>query len=166
MIKFYYNLTTGLEYLSYNVYDTTNPNLVRIQSSHLEGKHFDKVIKDLDYMFLLDLAVGNTAVIIDGSVNTISRVIWQGLPWIEYTLTRFWLKRSEKAFVKKINCTDFFDKEYQKLGDDSKAKLRYTRKYLNTDKINLCGWPFKSYLDGKDRGRYKASLIQALTYTY
>lgn len=48
----YLNLTNGLEYLD----EIQNYKLVRIQSSLCERKCWDKLIQDLDYNFLFDLA--------------------------------------------------------------------------------------------------------------
>ena len=61
----YLNLTNGLEYIN----EIPNYKLVRIQSTYCEQKLFDRMIQDLDYNFLFDIAQGNTVRIYDTSSN-------------------------------------------------------------------------------------------------
>jgi hypothetical protein len=161
MLKVYHNLSTGLEFINNS---NREINIIRIQSTLLEQSHYDNIIKELDYKFLLDLAVGNEVLIIDGSVSIVSRAIWQGVPWITYVLRRMWLKEfPQDITVKNYNMTKYFSERFKELSKDSKNKIRYTRKYLNTTKINLITQPLLCELDGKDKGVYKANLIKALT---
>ena len=85
MIVKYLNLTNGLEYLD----EIDEYKLVRIQSTICEQKNWNKLIQDLDYNFLFDLAQGNTVEIYDTSSNKkISRALYQGVEFIRYVLLR------------------------------------------------------------------------------
>ena len=59
----YLNLTNGLEYLD----EVKDFKLIRIQSSLCESKCWDRLIKDLDYNFLFDLAQGKMVQVYDAS---------------------------------------------------------------------------------------------------
>lgn len=128
---FYLNLTNGL--LFKNKFN--NIKFIRIQSSLLERKKWDKVLADLDYQFLLDIAKGNNINVIDGSVNSISRALWQGIPWIEYVLNRIWLNKEIKPLVRnKCNCLEYFRKLYKyNITKQTKRKLRYIKNFINND---------------------------------
>lgn len=81
------NLTTGLEWgIKADCYS-------RLQSSHLEAKAWQKFIDSVDDNILYNLARGETVEIYDTSsrgLDGVSRVVWQGVPFIKYTLERAW----------------------------------------------------------------------------
>ena len=142
----YLNLTNGLEYIN----EIPNYKLVRIQSTYCEQKLFGRMIQDLDYNFLFDIAQGNIVRIYDTSSNKKqSRALYQGIEFIKYTLNRRWLNKNVSAYVKGMNVTDYFNVKYNSLNTTAKKKLDYVKKFLNTDKINIEKYCKKSLHDGE-----------------
>lgn len=131
----YLNLTNGLEYAN----EIKDYKVVRIQSTICEAKNWDKLIQDLDYNFLLDLAQGNKIEIYDtSSRKKVSRALFQGVEFIKYAINRRWFNNeSIKAIVKGQDVTPYFKKEYNKLNKNTKKKLDYIKKFLNTDHISI-----------------------------
>jgi len=133
----YINLTNGIEAapklpLGYH--------FIRIQSTLCERKCWSKLLLDLDYDFLMNLALGNQCVVFDYSPKKkISRAIYQGLVFVKYVLERRWFKKTSKAWVKDLNVTAYFDQEYEKLSKAAKAKIDYFRKFLQTDELRVEG---------------------------
>lgn len=146
MTNKYLNLTNGLEYID----EVKDYKIIRIQSTLCEAKCWDKLIADLDYNFLLDLAQGNIVEIYDtSSKKKESRALYQGLQFIKYTLNRRWFNREEKVFVKGNDTTNYFRQEYSKLSQNTKKKLDYIKKFLNTDEIHIKTYCKKSFHDGQ-----------------
>ena len=58
-----------------------------------------------------------------------------------------------------MNCSEYFQKEYKKLDNKTFKKLKYLKKFLNTDKINLTCISFNTNHDG-DYNYYKNILIK------
>jgi len=134
---FYVNLTNGIEAIQNLPFGY---HFIRIQSTLCERHRWDKLIKDLDYDFLMNLALGNTCIIFDYSAKKqTTRAIYQGLEFIKYVLSRRWFRKEEKAWVKGINVTTYFEQEYGKLSKDAKAKVDYFRKFLHTDELRVEG---------------------------
>ena len=132
--KTYLNLTNGLEYLPQVEGDWS---VIRIQSSLCERKKWEDIILDLDYDFLLNLALGNKCIVVDYSAKRIvPRAFWQGLEWVKYVLELVWFQREYEATCKGKFCLDYFRQEYLKL-DKGIDKVKYFRKFLLTDKLNL-----------------------------
>jgi len=142
VIKYYLNLTLGLDF--YERYKKFNPTIIRIQSSHIERKVYNKIFYGLDNDLLYHLAMGDLCFIVDGSSNSSSKVIRIGIPVIEYVLNRIWFKQEIKMTGFDIN---WFRKIYRELEKDTRAKLKYFRNYLQKDKIQLYGISLKT----KDR---------------
>lgn len=150
----YINLTSGLEWLkdfkTFELEYHIDYEFVRIQSSLLESKCFDKVLLDLDYNFLFDLAQGNLVEIYDTSrKKKMSRALYQGVPFIEYVLNRRWFDKKTDAFVNDFNVTDYFEKVYQNLDRSTKNKLDYVKKFVTTDEFHIETYCKKSLFDGK-----------------
>lgn len=145
---YYLNLTNGIEFV--NKFD--NAKLIRIQSSALESSCFDKVIYELDYQFLMDLAQGHIITVVDASSkHEKSRSIWQGLPWIEYVLNRRWFNINPQKVkiyrkIKSNNVKIHFEHEYKKLSKLTKLKLDYVKNFLNPNlhRVYLKGLCFRS----------------------
>ena len=78
-----------------------------------------------------------------------SRALYQGIEFIKYVLNRRWLDKEEKAFVRGHNVTEYFRQEYSKLSENTKKKLDYVKKFLNTDEIHIETCCRKSYHDGQ-----------------
>jgi hypothetical protein len=125
----YLNLTNGLAYA--NKFENTK--FIRIQSTLLEAKKFNKIIYELDYQFLIDLALGYNINVIDASVNkNESRALYQGIPWIEFVLNKYWLDKEITPFVRNHNCIEYFKHLYiNNLKKCTLLKLKYTKKFLN-----------------------------------
>jgi len=146
MKKMYLNLTNGLEWLE--MYPEAK--LVRIQSSVCESTNLDRVLAELDYNFLFDLALGHEITVIDGSQNNQeSRAMFQGIQWILYVLNRRWLDKSYKPMVKKCNCEKYFAEKYKQISRITKNRLNYVKRFLSTNSINLRGVTFPTVNDGK-----------------
>lgn len=142
----YINLTSGLEFID----EVPDARFIRIQSSLCERKCWSKLIEDLDYDFLINLAQGKVVFVYDTSPKKkISRALYQGLEFIRYCLNRRWFnKHNVLATVKGKDVTDYFMQEYNKLSDRAKQKLDYAKKFLNTKDIYLKGICKHSEHDG------------------
>jgi hypothetical protein len=127
----YLNLTNGLE-----DFHVENFRVCRIQSTALEQKLFSKVIEDLDYDLLFNLASGNKCIIHDFSARKKeSRALYQGIPWIKYYLTRFWFdKELNPCNVKSINCRTYFKEVYEKI--DHCNKVKYFKRLIGNNELS------------------------------
>lgn len=145
----YLNLTNGLEYLD----EVEDYKLIRIQSSLCEQKCWDKLIQELDYNFLFDLAQGKLVQIYDTSRNKKeSRALYQGVEFIRYVLLRRWfnIESTEiQAVVKEHTVTQYFETEYKKLSKNTKKKLDYVKKFVNSNGIHITRVCKKSLYDGQ-----------------
>lgn len=134
MIVHYVNLTNGIEAIP----ELKEFRFIRIQSTACEQKRWDFILQDLDYDFLMNLAIGNTCIVYDFSnKRDVSRAIFQGLEWVRYALNRRWLNRMIKPIVRGHNVSRYFDEVYRQLEDRTKKKLDYFKKFLLTDEIRL-----------------------------
>jgi len=144
------NLTTGLEWLPGIRADAFS----RLQSSHLEGAHWQKFLDSVDENILYHLATGHKVVIHDcGSRNPdgISRVVWQGVPLIRWCCERAWKLEHGPCLFRGHRV----DRWVASLHLDLR-KLKYYRKHLSADAVNLVGQSKKSFLDGrKDVGELR-----------
>lgn len=150
MKRTYLNLTNGLEFITAHTdsWGSTLP-VVRIQSTACEQKRWDFILQDLDYQFLIDLALGFDVVVIDGSARkSESRAVYQGLVWIKYALTRLWLSKASTTVVRGTDCSTYFAHCFAELDRSTIAKLKYVKKFLATDEVHLSGICFGSTLDG------------------
>lgn len=142
---YFYNLTNGLEVKITDL--NQHPHLVRIQSSHVESKAWDRLFQQLSDELLFYLAIGEQCIIIDGSPNPnhshISRI---AVPVIQYVLTRLWLK--EKLAPAMID-DEYLERIYRSLDQSTKRKLKYYRKFLLTDEVKLNCYVFPNCKDGK-----------------
>jgi hypothetical protein len=151
-IKHFVNLTNGIE----KIPQLSNFSFIRIQSTTLERKNYYKLFADLDNNFLMWLALGKECIVYDfGTNRPLSKTIYLGLPIIEYCLNKFWFNYEQnKVFVGKnykTECKQYIEKEiYQKYfvyHSEKKLeakiwlsiKLKYYKKYLIGNKINLKG---------------------------
>lgn len=148
-VQKYLNLTNGLEYLN----EVGEYKVIRIQSTLCEAKCWDKLVNDLDYNFLLDLAQGNTVEIYDtSSKKNMSRALYQGVEFIRYVLLRRWFDSKPYeilAIVNGHNVTEYFETEYKKLSKDTKKKLDYIKKFVTGHGIYIKRICKKSFYDGK-----------------
>lgn len=135
-MEYFINLTAGLEHIP--DFKSLDFQFIRIQSTHCEQKHWEKILQDLDNNFLMKLAIGRKCCVFDftsrKSKKNKSRAIWQGLAWIEYVLYRVWFGREIKL---KFGMHMYFREQYKTLSDCTKRKLKYYRKFLRLDNIRL-----------------------------
>lgn len=135
-LELFINLTAGLEHIP--TYKGLDFQFIRIQSTHCEQKHWEKILQDLDNNFLMKLAIGRKCCVMDftsrKSKNNKSRAIWQGLAWIRYCLHRIWFNRE---IALQFGMDRYFREQYRTLSDCTKRKLKYYRKFLRNDKLRL-----------------------------
>ena len=134
--KHYLNLSNGLEALTkYYFHDI---NVIRIQSTKMENTdQWEDVIMDLDYDFLLHLALGFRCVVYDFTrrgKNKKSRAMWQGMEWVKYVLNRIWFDQETQA---ENGMHKFFQQQSRKLSKRTRRKIKYFRKFLKTDKLTI-----------------------------
>lgn len=149
MKKIFINLSNGIEAIprlvAYHQY-----RFVRIQSTYCEQKHWDRLLKDLDYEFLMSLALGYECIVYDYSQGRDSpRACWQGLPFIRYVLRRRWLGKKGPVWIRNMNVERYFERIYYGLSRDTKKKLDYFKKFVLTDEIRLFWKGGKTKMDGK-----------------
>ncbi len=133
------NLTTGLEFLPAIAPDY----FTRLQSSHLEGKHWQRFIDSVDANTLYLLATGHHICLHDcGSRRH------DGVPLVSYVLARTWgfPLIDRYTLVKTHNCEKLFKVIFHSL---DRRNIKYYRKFVDTDQIHLSGCSKLSLLDGK-----------------
>lgn len=163
MVKYYLNLTNGIEFLEIPELKIKSYNFVRIQSTTCEQHNWNKLLMELDYSFLLDLALGNHVVVCDTSAHKEeSRALYQGVEFIKFVLSKYWLDKEVESTVRNCNCCDYFRQEYKNISDKVFKKLKYLKKFLNTDSINISTIGKNTIHDG-DYDYYKEILIKHLT---
>lgn len=131
------NLTTGLEWIPILDLDLFH-GFVRLQSSHLENKQFERFLQEFDNNVLMLLALGKTVFIWDCTSRKLkgedSRACWQGISWINYVLDRAWFNHEGiYAFGMHI-C---FREKYAHLSRPTLKRLKYYRRFLQTNEIHL-----------------------------
>lgn len=130
------NLTNGLEWLRSPTYMNMSmfDGVVRIQSTACEQKRWGFILGDLDYGFLMALALGRSVSVWDAGANkTLSRALYQGVPWIEYAINRVWFGIERPVFVKKARVPGYFEGVFRNMDPDLKRavrKLEYVQKFL------------------------------------
>jgi len=138
--KIYLNLTNGIEAIEY----FPNSTFIRIQSSHCESKAYNRMLMQLSDDFLMNLALGNRVVVIDGSVNPRHpKSLRCGLKVIKAVLRWIWFK---EPIV-----DEFHRGVYKKLDQVTRTKLKYFRKFLQTDKLRLLALSFQTKRNGDYR---------------
>lgn len=135
MTKYYINLTNGIEAIPKL---NTPYSFIRIQSTTCEQHQWDKLIMELDYNFLMDLALGHKVVVYDyGANKPAPKALYQGIPIISYILNRHWYGRSEITYFSrkptsyKINATRYCKNIYEKLDKHTIKKLNYFKPYIS-----------------------------------
>lgn len=160
MIKHFVNLTNGIEAIpSIN----GEINFLRIQSTTLERKDWIKLFTELDYNFLMYLALGYECNVYDYGTNRLfSKTIYQGLPIIKYVLSKYWLgieipaerlTRSGQTIAADKKMYDhiydqLFTYNSTKEKHSLKNKYKYFKQYLRTDEIKLYGISDSTQNDG------------------
>lgn len=133
--KYFVNLTNGIEAIPQIEGEYA---FIRIQSTACEQKRWDFLLQDLDYNFLMALALGHHVVIYGfGANKPVPRAIYQGVEFIKYVLNRRWFRRETKAIVRGNDATRYFAQVYEQLEERTKRKLDYFRKFLTTDQLYI-----------------------------
>ena len=149
LIHNYLNLTNGLERYT----EIENPKLVRIQSTWLEQHEYNKLLSDLDYDFVFNLALGKIGIVHDASSQPgPPRSIWQGIPFIEYVLNRLWLCIEKETWNREVNVTNYVREVYDfKIVMPTFSKLKYFLKFISPDlrSIAIGSSYWQTSLDGK-----------------
>lgn len=150
----YLNLTNGIEGLK----NWKDVKFIRIQSTACEQKRWDFLLQELDYNFLLDIALGEKVVVIDcGASKDAPRAMYQGLEFVKYVLNKHWLGKDYTPFVKNYGCSHYFGECYSKLSKRTLKKLDYFKKFIMTDEIYLETYTWATDKDG-DYAYYKELL--------
>jgi hypothetical protein len=145
-MKCYVNLTGGIECIER--LGLKDYRFIRIQSTACEQKRWDFILQDLDYDFLMSLALGERVVVFDTSKRGMSRAVWQGLKWVEYALNRRWFDKEVEVIVRGHNASGYFRQVYGSLDNRTFRKLDYFKKFLNTDQLSLNFTCIKTGRDG------------------
>ena len=132
--KIFINLTNGIEALpNLNADDI---HFIRIQSSHCERQKYNQILDNIDFNFLMYLAMGYECIVYDYGANSeVPKAIYTGLEWIKYVCNRRWLNKEEQVFVKGKNVTEFYNKKYFEIEYKTKRKIDYFKKFLLTDEL-------------------------------
>lgn len=134
----YINLTNGIEFVPIFKFYNEDYRFIRIQSTICERKLWDRLIQELDYDFLMNVAIGNKCYIYDyGARKPVPRSVYQGVEFIKYTLYKRWLNkeylsdcnRSNGEHIRK-DCNSYFESCYRNFEDRTKRKLDYFKPYV------------------------------------
>lgn len=159
--RHFVNLTNGIE-AAPTIADAVS--FIRIQSTACEQKRWDFILQELDYTFLMALAIGDDCVVYDyGARKPIPRAVYQGLEFVCYVLNRVWFGKEGLASVRGHNVTPYFRNVYEGLEERTLRKLEYFKKFLLTDKLNLRVFTAATEHDG-DYGYYRDVLASNTTW--
>ena len=143
------NLTTGLEWTEYIDYYNFD-GFVRFQSTFLENKEFERFICEVDNNILMLLALGKSVCIWDTTSRMVkgnaSRACWQGTSWLTYVLEKAWLNKESIYAYGMHSC---FKEKYSELSRPTLNRIKYYRRFLQTETIELGYECRKSLHDGK-----------------
>jgi hypothetical protein len=139
MPEIFINLTAGIEAIDEYIRGYVDSlQFIRIQSTHLEKNQLENVLINLDHNFLMKLAIGKECIVIDYTSRKrkhgASAACFRGLAWIRYCINRIW-------FNKKIKCEKgmhiYFEEQFRTLKETTIKRLKYFRKFVLVDDINL-----------------------------
>lgn len=167
MVKYYLNLTNGIEAFKEMSECLFDCGYVRVQSTMCEQKNWNRIIQELDYDFLLNLAIGNKCIVVDyGANKPIPRALYQGIEFIKYALNKRWFDIDTNVIIKRSitsqgnDSTNYFQYEYNKLDDRTKKKLDYFKIFLNNDNVLDLSTISSSTLHDGDKQYYKDILYE------
>lgn len=166
--RYYINLTNGIEALPLLVREKgitlDEISYVRIQSSHCEKGDHVSILNNLDYNFMMNMALGNVNIMYDfGSRGTgslmqndardgIPRAMWWGTELIRHTLETIWdlpIKSTDRRMVKGYNVAQEFNERIQTLPKAVKKRIKYFRPYIQTDQLQWYNVYCKTMHDGE-----------------
>lgn len=151
MSKKVINLSTGLEFVQLGFVNKVDA-YVRFQSTLLEQKKWQKFLDNVDNTFLYWLATGERIDFYDcGSRrhDGKSRVIWQGIPFIQFMCRKAWdIPSPNKVFVKEHNVKDYFEEVARSINYD---RLKYFHDKCTVESFQLYCHYFPSIFDGSNK---------------
>jgi hypothetical protein len=131
-MKYFINLSAGLYQRKYT------GEIIRIQSSHIESKAYDRLFLMFPDSILYNLAAGEDCCIVDCTSNKVGKVI-NRIPLFNYIIKRSWYNTLEtKGLDKK-----YVDWIYRNLSSCTKAKIRYFKKFMKGSPGILTGISIK-----------------------
>jgi len=146
--KVFINLTNGIEAISDLNWEDIN--FIRIQSSHCERQKYNQILENIDYNFLMYLAMGYVCIVYDYAANSeVPKAVYTGLEWIKYVCNRRWLNKEYPVIVKEKNVTDFYKLHYAKIDYKIKRKIDYFKKFLLTDELKIISITTQTKNDNK-----------------
>lgn len=173
--KCFVNLTNGIEYVESLINEGLDINFVRIQSTTIERKDWNKLIYDLDHNLLMYLALGYTCYFYDKGTNRVmSKTCSQGVHIVNYVLRRRWLGeipiaiRKSKDGKRTYHENEYYDHIYKTLfvynQDGEKARLKkkvdYYKKFITTRVGTIM--PISSSTANDGNYHYYANLVNNL----
>ena len=81
------------------------------------------------------------------------------MEFIKFVLYKVWFNKNVISYVKGKECNKYFQDQYKTLDDKTLKKLKYLRKFLNTDEIHITCMSFNTKHDG-DYNYYRNVLIK------
>lgn len=150
MERLFINLTNGIEVLEKFKNQIPMPiGFIRIQSTYCEQKQWGKILRELDYSFLISIVTGEAVYVADYSAQKKEpRALYQGLEWIKFVLYKRLLGINKVAYVKDYNVTEYFEQQYKKLTKEDLQKIDYVKKFLLVDRFQIFKIAGGTKLDG------------------
>jgi len=151
--KHFINLSNGI--LAIEEYGLTDYTFIRLQSTQAEQHRLDEIIRTISDDLLMNLALGFKCHIYDyGSRTEIPRAIYLGMEWVKFVLYKIWFDETYLPMNKTLTKTSlsmqqYFQQEYCKLSKTAKVKIKYYRKWVNTNTLNIVYHAHKTDKDGK-----------------
>jgi hypothetical protein len=147
-MKTFINLTNGIEILKNT--DFKFDGFIRIQSTQLEQREYDKVIANLDSNFLMNVALGYRCHVVDYGRRRSDgnpRSLRQGLELILYLLNKRWFNQEIITDENRIQLNYFKTIQINRC---SRRKIDYFKQYVPNwlDKPNITYQYLRTNNDG------------------
>lgn len=139
--KHYINLSNGI--LAIEEYGLKDYSFIRIQSTACEQGNLDTIIESISDDLLMNLALGNCHChLYDyGSRTPIPRSFWMGVEWLKYVLHKIWFHTTYTPVNRRGKLDtplgSYFELKFRELSDSSRKRIKYYRKWLMTDTLNI-----------------------------
>lgn len=162
--KHFVNLTNGIEFVEGLIKGGFEVHFVRVQSTTIERKNWQKLIGDLDHNLLMYLALGYECFFYDcGTNRPLSKTCYTGVHLINYILARRWTgktidaKRLSRDGKNTFNEEGLYNHIYDGLfthnqSSESKAlkrKIDYYKRFIQGDIGQLVEVSCSTENDGK-----------------
>ena len=126
--KYFINLSAGL------LQDKYSGEIIRIQSSHIESKVWDRLFYLFPDNLLYAWANGEECIIVDCSSNNKGKIN-KSVPIYNHIVKRLWVGIVDYKGLDR----DYMDRIYRMLSHKTKDKIRYYRKFLRGGIYKLDG---------------------------